>query len=49
MGRHWRGLVTTVGQHGQWTETFAGREDFLGADPSEVGQAALAAVPRRAR
>ena len=36
------GLVTTVGQHGQWTETFAGRQDFLGADPSEVGRAALA-------
>lgn len=29
-------------QHEQWARTFAARADFLGADPSEAGRAALA-------
>ena len=35
-------LVTTVGQQAHWTATFVDRQDFLGAEPSEVGRAALA-------
>lgn len=29
-------------QHAKWSETFAGRPDFLGSEPSEPGRAALA-------
>jgi len=31
-----------VGQQAHWTATFVDRQDFLGAEPSEVGRAALA-------
>jgi SAM-dependent methyltransferase len=34
-------MSNQAGQHAQWSATFAGREDFLGAGPSEVGRAAL--------
>lgn len=30
-----------AGQHEQWTRTFTARPDFLGAEPSEPGRAAL--------
>lgn len=29
-------------QHEQWTRTYASRPDFLGTDPSDIGQAAVA-------